>query len=109
MTEQEISYEEPHFFSLSLRDNPSYATVQREELQPGKGMKKQRCISDRWVSISALVVAISSLVVAVGFAAIWKSDCSCNEGVASQVTVQVHSTFHAPLAKYRNNKLGLST
>ena len=86
MTEQEIHYEEPTL----LKDNPSYATVRREELQLEGGTKKPR-VSDRWMSASALVVAATALVVAVVFAAITKSDCSCNEGAATQIAEQVNS------------------
>ena len=88
MTEQGVTYEDTFYI-----DNPSYraTTARREDPQLGKTAKKQCRISDRWVSASALVVATIALVVAVALAALWKSDCSCNEGAAT--TEQVRSRY----------------
>ena len=91
MTEQGITYEDPTFYI----ENPSYNTARREEPQLGKTAKKQCPVSDRWVSASALVVATIALVVAVALAALWKSDCSCNEGAATQ---QVRSRYRTSLS-----------
>ena len=93
MTEQGTTYENPTFF----RDNPSYDTVRRGEPQLEGDRKKQCRVSDRCISVSALFVAAIALVVAVAFATvlIQKSDCSCNEGASTHVTVQVHSIHYS--------------
>ena len=93
MNEQETRFDG----SVCMKDNPLYEEGRREELQLEEETKKQRRVSNRWLSVSALVVCTSGLAVAVALVIVFWPDCSCDKGPAIQVTVQVHSSFQFDL------------